>query len=102
MNVNRIRKMGQSSKEKQKSEEQSLEHWLDEELLKMIDEEIQKLQTTENVQVVLDADALEGTKKNIADVIKGVFLLNPHAVLTAPPQMKLASLRRKQLFLDKH
>ncbi len=76
MNVNRIRKMGQSSKEKQKSEEQSLEHWLDEELLKMIDEEIQKLQTTENVQVVLDADALEGTKKNIADVIKGVFLLN--------------------------
>lgn len=39
----------------------------------MIDEEIQKLQTTEGVEVVLDTESLEETKKSIADVIKGVF-----------------------------
>lgn len=39
----------------------------------MIDEEIQKLQTTEGVEVALDTKSLEKTKKNIADVFKGVF-----------------------------
>ena len=75
MNVDKIKKLGQPqpSKELQKSLEQTLEQWLDEELPKMIDEEIQKLQTTEDVEVVLDAESLEETKKNIADVIKGVF-----------------------------
>ena len=39
----------------------------------MIDEEIEKLQTTEGVEVALDTDSLENTKKGIADVIKGIF-----------------------------
>ena len=39
----------------------------------MIDEEIQKLQTTENVEVVLDTESLEDTKKDIANVIKSCF-----------------------------
>ena len=75
MNVDKIKKLGQSqpSRELQKSLELSFEQWLDVELPKMIDEEIQKLQTTEGVEMVLDTDSLEETKKNIADVIKGVF-----------------------------
>ena len=39
----------------------------------MIDEEIQKLQTTENVEVVLDTESLEDTKKDITNVIKSCF-----------------------------
>ena len=53
--------------------EQSLEHWLDHELPKMIEEEIRKLQTTEDVVIALDEDSLEDTKKNIADVFKSCF-----------------------------
>ena len=56
-----------------KTLEQSLEQWLDQELPKMIDEEIQKLQTTEDVVIAVDDESLEETKKNIADVIKGCF-----------------------------
>lgn len=39
----------------------------------MIDEEIQKLQATEDVVIAVDDESLEETKKNIADVIKGCF-----------------------------
>lgn len=53
-----------------KSMEKSLEQWLDRELLKMIDDQIQELQTTEDVKVVLDSESLEATKKDIADVLK--------------------------------
>ena len=75
MNINKIKKLEQlqPSKELQNSLEQTLEYWLDEELPKMIDEEIEKLQTTEGVEVALDTDSLEDTKKGIADVIKGIF-----------------------------
>ena len=50
-----------------------MEDWLDRELPKMIDEEIKKLQTTEDVEIALDVDSLEDTKKNIADVFKSCF-----------------------------
>lgn len=75
MNVDKIKKLGQSqpSRELQKSLELSFEQWLDVELPKMIDEEIQKLQTTEGVDVALDTESLEETKKSIQDVIKGIF-----------------------------
>ena len=56
-----------------KSLEKSLEDWLDREVPKMIDKEIQKLQTTEGVEVVLDTDSLNETKKSIADVAKSIF-----------------------------
>ena len=39
----------------------------------MIDEEIQKLQTEGTVEIAVDEDSLEQTKKDIADVIKGCF-----------------------------
>lgn len=74
MNVNRLQQQQKKVNEAlNKSLEVSLEQWLDRELPKMIDEEIQKLQTTENVEVVLDTESLDETKKNIADVIKGCF-----------------------------
>ena len=75
MNVNKIKSSGQQKPNEalNKSLEKILEDWLNDELPKMIDEEIEKLQTTENLEVALDTDSLEETKKNIADVIKGCF-----------------------------
>ena len=74
MNVNKLREPQKKVNEAlNKSLEQSLEQWLNDELPKMIDEEIQKLQTTENVEVVLDTESLEDTKKDIANVIKSCF-----------------------------
>ena len=75
MNVNRLQQAQQKkvNTELNKSLEKSLEDWLDQELPKMIDEEIEKLKTTEDVEIVLDTESLEDTKKGIADVIKSVF-----------------------------
>ena len=74
MNVNKLREPQKKVNEAlNRSLEQSLEQWLNDELPKMIDEEIQKLQTTENVEVVLDTESLEDTKKDIANVIKSCF-----------------------------
>ena len=77
MNVNKLRQQQDQQKkinaELNKTLEQSLEQWLDHELPKMIDEEIQKLQATEDVVIAVDDESLEETKKNIADVIKGCF-----------------------------
>ena len=74
MNVNKLREPQKKVNEAlNRSLEQSLEQWLNDELPKMIDEEIQKLQTTEDVVIAVDDESLEETKKNIADVIKGCF-----------------------------
>ncbi|MBQ8952786.1 MAG: hypothetical protein IJ048_01610 [Clostridia bacterium] len=74
MNVNKLQQQKkQVNTALNKSLEQSLEDWLDHELPKMIDEEIKKLQTTEDVEIALDVDSLEDTKKSIADVIKSCF-----------------------------
>ncbi|MBR4234920.1 MAG: hypothetical protein IKR85_02520 [Clostridia bacterium] len=74
MNVNKLREPQKKVNEAlNKSLEQSLEQWLNDELPKMIDEEIQKLQTEGTVEIAVDEDSLEQTKKDIADVIKGCF-----------------------------
>ena len=77
MNVNKLRQQQDQQKkinaELNKSLENSLEEWLDQELPKMIDEEIQKLQTEGTVEIAVDEDSLEETKKNIANVIKSCF-----------------------------
>ena len=76
MNVNRWQNQQQSKKVNEvlnKSLEESLEQWLNDELPKMIDEEIQKLQTEGTVEINVDEDSLEQTKKDIADVIVSCF-----------------------------
>ena len=73
MDVNRLQQQKKVNIELDKTLEQSLEDWFEHELSKVIDEEIQKLQTTEDVEVAFDMDSLEETKKNIANAIKSCY-----------------------------
>ncbi len=76
MNVNKLMNQQQSKKVNDalnKSLEESLEQWFADELPKMIDEEIQKLQTEGSVEIKVDEDSLEQTKKDIANVIISCF-----------------------------
>ena len=52
--------------------EKGLQAWLEKQIPKMIDDEVEKMKA-DGAEVAVDEESLEQTKKDMADVIKSLF-----------------------------